>query len=298
MRALVRDGRDVALVAMDAPVPGPDDVVVRIAFAGVCRTDIWAADGRIPTAKRVVLGHEASGTVLSKGDAVTRVSPGDRVTFEPFVHEDGMRKMLGIDRDGVFADCVRVPATIVHRLPSSLSLRAGAYVEPIAASLAVARAPLPPPTSDPRGLVVGRGRIAILTARILSALGYRDVDVRAAHDEIEREAYAFAVETIATTETVRAAVGAVVRGGVIVLKSRDRSAVGLSIGDVVAKELVLAGVEHGSFESALDMIHRGAIDPTDLVGDVMPLEEWPAAFSRARATEATKVLFRMDLEAS
>src|SRR5688572_25631829 len=155
MRALVRNGREVALVAIERPCAGPREVVVRIAFAGVCRTDLWAADGRLPTAARVVLGHEASGVVETIGAEVTRVRVGDRVTLEPYVLEDGVRQMLGIDRDGVFADRVAVPETIVHRLPNSLSLKAGAYVEPIAAALAVARAPLPSPDRDPRGLVLG-----------------------------------------------------------------------------------------------------------------------------------------------
>src|SRR5690349_20784300 len=151
MRGIVRRGREVGLRTIARPDPGPNDVVMRVAFAGVCRTDLWAADGKIATADDVVLGHEASGTIEAIGSAVTRVRIGDRVTIEPYVEE---RKMLGIDRDGVFADRICVPEAIVHVLPDSVSLLLGAYIEPIAASLAVTRAPLPPPGSHPRGLVL------------------------------------------------------------------------------------------------------------------------------------------------
>lgn len=306
-RALVKAGRDVRLRTVERPrVERPHDVIVRVAFAGLCRTDLWAADGRLSTVDPVVLGHELSGTVVEVGPAVTRARSGDRVTVEPFVGCEACggcaqagadpracdaRRMLGVDRDGAFAELIRVPERIVHGLPGTVSLRRGAYVEPIAAALAVFRAV--PRAGRARGLVLGRGRVAELTARVLAARG---VDAIRERSRAPDERFAFAVETSATTDTLRAALDAVERGGTVVLKSRDRAPVGLSIGDAVAKEITLRAVEHAPFEEAISLLAGGTLAVDDLLGEPFTLDEHVAAFERARASEAVKVLFAIDPE--
>lgn len=300
MTALVRDERGTSLRAIARPrVEAPDDVLVRVACAGICRTDVWAADGALPTSVPVVLGHELAGFVHAMGDDVRDLAIGDAVTVEPWTacrrcgpcgrgRPCAARRMLGVHRDGAFAELVRVPRDVVHRLPRALPLRVGAYAEPVAASLAAARADLHGP-----GLVLGRGRVATLTTRVLRARGL-DVTLRAPWEAIERGAYAFAVETVASSEALRVAIDAVERGGTIVLKSRDKRAVGLSIGDVVEKELVLRGVEHAPFADAIAMLDEALVG--DLLGDAFALRDHEAAFARARASEGEKVMFVLDQE--
>jgi S-(hydroxymethyl)glutathione dehydrogenase / alcohol dehydrogenase len=81
MRAVVfRDPQrpvEVADVELDAP--GPGEVRVRIAAAGVCHSDLHVRQGDWRVAAPLVMGHEGSGTVVAIGPGVTSVTPGDRV---------------------------------------------------------------------------------------------------------------------------------------------------------------------------------------------------------------------------
>jgi aryl-alcohol dehydrogenase len=80
--ALVRSpGADFTLESAELDAPRPDEVLVRIAAAGVCHTDIVAREGSFPFALPAVLGHEGAGVVEAVGSAVTKVKPGDRVAL-------------------------------------------------------------------------------------------------------------------------------------------------------------------------------------------------------------------------
>ncbi|HEU0034686.1 MAG TPA: alcohol dehydrogenase catalytic domain-containing protein [Kofleriaceae bacterium] len=266
MRALVKRETGVALEDR-ALEPGDgvicrQGVIVDIAYAGVCRTDLAVADGAIAVADGRVLGHELSGWV-----------DGVAVTVIPF---DG-RSWLGIDRDGAFADRVRVPASSVLALPDGMSLRLGAYVEPVAAALGVVRWI----ERDARVLVDGTGRIAELSARVVAAHGAR----------VDREPDGTYDVVIEHGGATFALVSRVKTGGTLLLKSRARRAIALDAGELVARELTVRGVSHGSFEAAIDWLHGGRIAVDDLLAEPRPLEDFEAVFAAARESEACKQLF-------
>jgi len=82
MRAMVLDRPGEPLRAADVPdpVPGPHEVVLRVAACGVCRTDLHVRDGELPGAVLpAILGHEVVGRVVTRGPAATRFAEGDRV---------------------------------------------------------------------------------------------------------------------------------------------------------------------------------------------------------------------------
>lgn len=288
-------------------MPGPNDVIVRVAFAGICRTDLYAAEGRVATAPRVVLGHEASGVVAIAGERAG-VRLGDPVTIVPLVAcgscaacaaaRDGdplaceSPSRLGVDRDGVFASWVHVPASSVRVVPSSLPLRLAAYVEPVAAALAVTAARS---RAGARALVYGKNRIGELTRRVLSAGGAAEVVVVSPEEaaDVPPSSFDVAVETVATSETLRRLARAVRRGGTIVLKSRPFEPIALDVAAVVGKELTLEAVRYAPFEDAIGRLASRSIEVEDLLGDDFPLERFEDAFAAARR-EANKPMFRMD----
>jgi len=118
------------------PSPTANEVVIRVKACGICGSDIHGMDGssgrRIPP---VVMGHEASGVIESVGADVSRLSVGDRVTFDSTVFcnqchycKQGRfnlcddRQVMGVScgefhRDGAFADMVVCPEHICHQLP-------------------------------------------------------------------------------------------------------------------------------------------------------------------------------------
>ncbi|MBL1099764.1 Zn-dependent alcohol dehydrogenase [Streptomyces coffeae] len=74
-------GAPLRLAEIDLPDPGPGQVRVRLAAAGVCHSDLSLSNGTLRQPVPAVLGHEGSGTVSAVGEGVTAVAPGDRVVL-------------------------------------------------------------------------------------------------------------------------------------------------------------------------------------------------------------------------
>jgi aryl-alcohol dehydrogenase len=74
-------GGPFALTEVELQDPAPDEVVVQIAGAGICHTDIAVQHGHLPFPLPGVLGHEGSGTVIEVGSDVTTVAAGDQVAI-------------------------------------------------------------------------------------------------------------------------------------------------------------------------------------------------------------------------
>jgi L-iditol 2-dehydrogenase len=256
-------------------------VLVEVACAGLCRTDLSVADGSISVDEPRVLGHELSGTVVAAGVGAEALL-GARVTADPRI--DG--GFLGLDRDGAFAEQVRLPASAVHRLPDALGWLAGAFVEPIAAALAVLDAA---PPLERQGLLLGRGRIARLTELILRDAGARQLEraERPIDAEPLEAACDWAVETDGTSEGIAAALAALRPGGLLVLKSRPAAPLLVDTAQVVRRGLRLQGVGWAPFEQALSLAERLPLE--GLLGDVLPLERFEEAFARARSDKEPKL---------
>ena len=82
MHAMVLDGPGTKLVrrALPRPKPGPDQVLVKVAACGVCRTDLHVVDGELTHPKLPIIpGHEVVGRVAAMGADVTRFREGERV---------------------------------------------------------------------------------------------------------------------------------------------------------------------------------------------------------------------------
>jgi threonine dehydrogenase-like Zn-dependent dehydrogenase len=130
------------------PAVRDDDVLIDIKASGVCGADVllyeWTYRGRFPVQTPIVLGHECSGVVMETGKNVKGFTVGDRVTAESIIGcgscyycQRGMTNLcpqwdhVGITFDGTFAEYVRIPSRVVHRLPETVSFEEGALVEPL-----------------------------------------------------------------------------------------------------------------------------------------------------------------------
>jgi S-(hydroxymethyl)glutathione dehydrogenase/alcohol dehydrogenase len=80
MRGIVYDGTSTELVdGLTLRAPGPREVIVEIAAAGLCHSDLSYMNGLYPVPAPAVCGHEGAGVVVEVGEAVTHVTPGDHV---------------------------------------------------------------------------------------------------------------------------------------------------------------------------------------------------------------------------
>ncbi|MDR7486862.1 MAG: alcohol dehydrogenase catalytic domain-containing protein [Armatimonadota bacterium] len=211
--ARLYDIRDMRVVDVERPRPGPGEVVVRIAYTGICGTDIEIYTGRMPFIKLgwiplpQTLGHEWSGVVDEVGPGVTDFAPGDRVTGDVTIScrvceycKAGRynicpnRRSVGIIRkDGAFAEYLVMPTYHVYRLPPGLSLEAAALTEPTGCAVHAARTLQVEPGD--RIVVVGDGTIGLLALQAARALGAAQVMLVGSHDEkltLARELGAFA----------------------------------------------------------------------------------------------------------
>jgi threonine 3-dehydrogenase len=144
MRALrkLRPGAGAELVEVPVPEPGPGEVLIEVAAASICGTDLhihdwnpWAA-GRIRTP--ITFGHEVAGHVAATGPEVHHIAPGAFVSAEGHVfcgfcpqcrrgrqHTCERMRILGVDFDGGFADYVVVPERNVwevdRRIPPDIA---------------------------------------------------------------------------------------------------------------------------------------------------------------------------------
>lgn len=182
MQALVLE-RKRQLALRDIAVPerlGPRDVRVAVHTVGICGSDVhYYRHGRIgPFVVRepLILGHEAAGTVLEAGSAVTDLRAGDRVTMEPGIPDpDSRAARLGrynLDPavrfwatppvHGVLRPEVVHPAAFTFKLPDRLGFAEAAMVEPLAVGLhAAAKARIVP---GDVAAVIGAGPIGMVTA--------------------------------------------------------------------------------------------------------------------------------------
>ncbi|MGW5178415.1 Zn-dependent alcohol dehydrogenase [Streptomyces sp. NPDC004082] len=74
-------GAPLEITEIELPDPGPGQVRVRLAAAGVCHSDLSLSDGTMRVPVPAVLGHEGAGTVVSVGEGVTHIAPGDGVVL-------------------------------------------------------------------------------------------------------------------------------------------------------------------------------------------------------------------------
>ena len=85
MLALIKGHSGVELRSTDPPKPGSGEVVVKVMCAGLCRTDVYVAQGLLGTESPRILGHECSGVVCRLGPDTRSSRLGDRVAVFPWL---------------------------------------------------------------------------------------------------------------------------------------------------------------------------------------------------------------------
>jgi D-xylulose reductase len=165
-------------------VMGPRDVRIKLHTVGICGSDVhYYTHGQIgpfKVEKPMILGHEASGTVIEVGSQVATLKVGDRVCMEPGIPDPNSRAtrlgMYNIDPavrfwatppiHGILRPTVVHPEAFTFKLPDNVSFAQAAMVEPLAVGVhAATKAQIRP---GDLALVMGAGPIGLVTA--LSAL--------------------------------------------------------------------------------------------------------------------------------
>jgi len=283
MKAIQKNQQKLQLLDLPDPQAGPGEVLIDVAVCGICRTDLYVLDGRIRGIDPLIGGHEFSGRIAALGEGVSHFCIGEKVSCNPLL-ADG--RFLGIDRNGAFAGKISVPEASVVRVSENLDWQSAAFLEPLAACLAVIKADL-----RGRGIIFGSNRIASLTARILEAAAYGRVGMHDPEKAISANEYEWIIETMATTESFDKMIRALKPGGRLIIKSRQHHPVALDLRELISREITLQAVNYADFNQAADLL-AGPLLLDDLIGETYPLEEYERAFTAARASEHEKIFIR------
>lgn len=187
MRSLIKHhaGPELQLATRPVPEPGPRDVLIKVRKVGICGTDrhIWEWDAwaasRIPVG--IITGHEFVGEIVKVGSAVTRYQPGLRVSAEGHIspgtgynartgnaHIAESMQILGVDRDGCFAEYVCVPEENVWPVHPSIPDKVAAVLDPLGNAVHTVMAAN---VSAKTVLITGVGIIGLMAVTVARAAG-------------------------------------------------------------------------------------------------------------------------------
>jgi L-gulonate 5-dehydrogenase len=301
MRAAIIDAPQTMRVGeVETPRRGPGEVMVSVGAAGICAGDMYIYLGKNPySSYPQVAGHEIAGLVTEVGAGVTGLEPGTAVVVEPFVSCGtcypcrvgksnccAELQIIGIHRPGGYADYVVAPASLIHRIPSGLSLSFASFAEPVAIGVQACR----------RGqvaagelvLILGCGPIGLALievakargARVLAAdvlparrefaaqLGAEVVEagpglVKTILDRTDGEGAPVVIEATGNVQAMEQTVDLVAAGGRIVIVGLVKQGLGVTFPalDFTRKEMTIVGsrASVNCFPESLSLLASGAI---------------------------------------
>jgi L-gulonate 5-dehydrogenase len=184
MRAAIFDApQAIRMAEIAKPAPGPGEVLVRVRAAGLCAGDLYIYTGKNPYVSYPRIGcHEIAGVVEAYGAGAVGPAAGTRVVIDPFIGcgkcypcRIGKRNccanltIIGVHREGGFADYVVAPATNLNVVPGGLTDFEAAFAEPVAIGVQGCRRGQV--TADDTVLVLGAGPIGLAIVEVARAYG-------------------------------------------------------------------------------------------------------------------------------
>ena len=333
MKSIIyNSAQDISFEQKSIPEISPGEVLIKVAYVGVCGSDMNIYQGVHPRAKApLVMGHEFSGTLVNGHPTLPEGTP---VTVYPllscghcepclsgYAHVCNTLRLIGIDCDGGMAEYVKVPVDKVLEIPSTLSLKHGAFIEPLAVGVhAVRRSGYTP---GDRTVVFGAGPIGLCVATCLKYFGASKVIVVEANPYRLEIARKLGFTTIdAANEDVRARVKEHTNGynadfafdcaahpsvqtllmdvikvqGTAVIVGSYKKPPEVDLLKVEFKELTVIGIrvyERRDFEIATQILESEIIDFDLLLSEATP-EQAPGVFQDLlKGSNTIKMLFKM-----
>lgn len=334
MRALtIHAAEDIRWEDVPDVEPGPDEVRLRIAFVGICGSDLHyyfqGANGAFVITEPLIPGHELSAVVDL--DPRGEFAPGTPVTVHPARFgtsttglEDRPHLWPGGDylgsasvtphRQGAAAEHVVIARENLRRLPESLPLRRGALAEPLAVALHAVT--IAGDVTGKRCLVLGSGPIGLLAVAALLHRGAASVDaadvrpepleraralgaertILVGRDVPEANAFDVVLECSAAPPSLSSAVLAARPAGIIVqVAILPDAPIPVNLAALVAKEIQLRGTQrfHTEIDEAIEIL-AGDARFDAVVTHSIPAAEAVSAFATARdASRSSKVLLEL-----
>ncbi len=342
MKAIVKQAAEPGLMVADVPTPacGPHDVLIKVHHAGVCGTDLHIADwdewaqGRIRPP--LVVGHEFAGEIVEVGDDVTGTfAVGQLVTAEGHIvcghcrqcrtgngHICQQTQIIGVDRDGAFAEHIAMPALNVMPL-DDIPTDIGAIMDPLGNAFHTV---LAPELTGGTVLVLGCGPIGCFAVGIAAGGGASRViasDVNpmrlelaktmGAHVTLDARSDDVVARVMAETNgegadlvcemsghptAVRQAFQAARLGGRVQLLGLPRGDVPVRLStDVIFKGLTVYGVigrrMYETWHQMRTFLANKQLDPRPVITHTFSLDDIDLALEAIRSGQAGKVILEI-----
>jgi 2-desacetyl-2-hydroxyethyl bacteriochlorophyllide A dehydrogenase len=322
-----------SLQQIPMPEVRPGDVVIRVAYVGVCRTDLEIYDGTLGyyadgvASYPIVPGHEMSGYVVATGSSVTGLKEHDPVVVE-CIQSCGLcehcrggnfiacpdRRELGVLRaNGAYARYVVVPSRFVHRIDDRLDIARATLCEPLAVVLKgldrLERAWLPW-RAERRCAVIGGGPLGRLSALVLARRGHRvtlhDRDPRrlegldhlgisTASELTGLEKYEALVEATGDPGALEVILTTSRAGSTILLLGLPYACRPFSFEHLVAYDKVLVGSVGSSAANFEEAMQLlPDLDLDAYMRNIVPLGQYAHAWARLRERKCLKVLLQVE----
>jgi L-gulonate 5-dehydrogenase len=308
------------LVDRERPSPGPGEALVAVRAAGLCAGDLYIFLGRNPYVSYPRIGgHEISGEVVALGPDTTGPAPGTPVVVEPFIgcgtcypcrvgksNCCANLQIIGIHREGGFADHVVAPVDRLHVVPGGLTPFQASFAEPVAIGVQACRRGSV--SADDSLLILGAGPIGLALVEVAQARGAKvfitDIAEERLHtaadlgatplpagdglmDDVLRrtdgEGMPVVIEATGNAKAMESTVDLVAAGGRIVIVGLVKKGTMVAFPglDFTRKEMTVVGSRASvdCFPESLDLIARGAIRYPEIASS-FPLSQAPSVFAR------------------
>jgi L-iditol 2-dehydrogenase len=342
MKALVKYELGIGKMELrDVPVPVPEygEVLIKVRAVGICGTDLKIYKNTFTSNPPVIVGHEFSGEIVELGQGVKGWQTGEKVVSELHARACGMcrfcltgnrllcheKRSPGIGIDGAFTEFIKVPASLLHRIPDQISFEEAALIEPMAIA---AQGILEKTGIKPEDFIVilGCGPIAILALQIAKAEGASKVIITGIDSDVKKRfdvARNFGADAtinvmqddpVAFVMNETRGIGAdvvidlsgsgaaIIQGFNMLRKDGRFCAMGLPHEDISLPWSKLTSNSaniffsfssgYNSWENSLSMINNKKVKLNGFTENIFPLDRWEEAFKLAREGEVLKVIIK------
>lgn len=329
MKAVIIESKNESKI-IDIPIKttGADEILIKIAYVGICSTDIEIFEGNLCYYKKklakypIIPGHEFSGIVQEAGKNVKGFKKGDKVTAEcsigcgECIHcQNGMeyickkRKEVGVlNKDGAYAQFMTINQRYVYKIPPKIGLKEGTLIEPTAVVIKSLRKISP--LSTDRILIIGAGPMGDLCSQILSkknpnvhVLDINENRLKHLNKNVKGMTsadfndYDYIVEATGVSSLLKEVILQSKENSTILLIGIYNSNMDINLSKVVCYDKTILGSvssQKRDWIEAIDMIDKGRINVGKYVQKTFPLDEYKKAINIHKSKEFLKILLEVD----